>query len=145
MTGIDTDKVGWSPRCSQNRCALLHSSRPCLISPGEHLHRRPYRPEGEADQDPASHVHAVGVQQRPQAESLGLLQARDFPGKRDGCFGLIKSLPPILEHRFIVTCCSGWSSDVEICGQNSILRPTASLKRAEKDWTSRRSKHESRS
>lgn len=31
MTGIDTDKVGGSPRFSQKRCALLHNSQSRLI------------------------------------------------------------------------------------------------------------------
>lgn len=54
---------------------------PLLFDTGEHIHRGLHSSEGSADQDPAFGVYAVSVQQRPQAESLGLLQERDSSGK----------------------------------------------------------------
>lgn len=51
----------------------------CYFS-GEHIHRRLYRPKGSTDQDSASGVYAVSLQQWPQAEGVGLLQEGDSPG-----------------------------------------------------------------
>lgn len=48
--------------------------------PGEHIHRGLHRPKGSADQDSASGVYAVCLQQWPQAEGVGLLQEGDSPG-----------------------------------------------------------------
>lgn len=51
----------------------------CYFS-GEHIHRRLYRPKGSTDQDSASGVYAVSLQQWPQAEGAGLLQEGGSPG-----------------------------------------------------------------
>lgn len=40
---------------------------------GEHLHRRLHRQKGPSDQNLAPRVHAVCLQQWPEAEGVGLL------------------------------------------------------------------------